>query len=80
MKPTTRNKFIHMGVYPGAVTVRCPQCRRSYMRVFREYDGGFGFCVDHPTIKVLRASSLREDEKRKAKREKIQAELNGIQI
>lgn len=76
---TIKNKHI-MGHTQSAVTVRCPQCRRSYMRVYKEYDNGFGFCVDHPTIRVVRASRLLEDSKVRSRTERIKAELEGQRI
>ena len=63
--------------YPrGTVFLKCPQCKRDYHRLYKEYDNGFGFCVDHPAVRVVRASTLQSEKKLA----RIKAELNGSVI
>ena len=62
----------------GTVSLKCPQCHRSYSRLYKEFENGFGFCVDPRcnNTRVVRASRL-QDEKKLGK---IKAELSGKMV
>lgn len=59
------------------VKLRCVKCKREYHRIFKEFENGFGFCVNPECDKqkLLRASTIKSPERL----ERIKNELRGIQ-
>lgn len=60
-----------------SVAVRCPSCSKEYRRLFKEHEDGYGYCKDCNT-KVVKVSDLKEERRLAAKRDRINAELQGI--
>ena len=44
--------------------LRCPNCKKAYWRVYKDYEDGFGYCVAcSPPVKLVKASDLLEERK-----------------
>ena len=77
MSRGSRNYFSKVTFNGNDVTVRCPQCLKTYRRVYKPHENGFGFCKDHSTVAVVRCSALLEEEKLAKRKAQIDAELRG---
>lgn len=72
MHSVKANHHSSMSHNSPSIHVKCPECKKSSWRVYKDYDNGYGTCSGCK-VKFVKAKQLVEDEKL----DRIKAELQG---